>query len=439
MHLIGNSSSSTSQSESAGTGNQIQEAYAKMTSDILAERTLGEFLSEHPGELVRTGSPHFVCTVLPAHWRSNKTLPVAFKVVALGEVMDGTLVTIRAGNDENYCAELRNCTAVMKNQVAKFNDLRFVGRSGRGKSFTLTITINSNPPQVATYNKAIKVTVDGPREPRSKTRQQQQFHAFAFGQRPFLTGHFGNPLDSLQRATDPLAFRMPSMSNCQNMSQFGFNNSHHWGYGTSSGYSSWPGSLSGCTASVSTSGFNSTSLSTSFGAMPDTNGHQTNQEGVFSTSVALPDASSASTGLELEQQLMGTAHLHNGHNVIDSSSLVPKYGSECLSGGTRSLSDSSNGESPIGNDELYVGHNSHSMNSSASSFHHHHHMHHHSAGNSYHNSHYPMLPASLFYSQLYHSGSNSSRQMLDDAEQRCSNSTVSQRVTNDNAAVWRPY
>lgn len=133
MHLIGNSvGNSSSQSESAGTGNQIQEAYAKMTSDILAERTLGEFLSEHPGELIRTGSPHFVCTVLPAHWRSNKTLPVAFKVVALGEVMDGTLVTIRAGNDENYCAELRNCTAVMKNQVAKFNDLRFVGRSGRG-------------------------------------------------------------------------------------------------------------------------------------------------------------------------------------------------------------------------------------------------------------------------------------------------------------------
>ncbi|KAL1122028.1 hypothetical protein AAG570_003434 [Ranatra chinensis] len=104
-----------------------------MTSDILAERTLGDFLSEHPGELVRTGSPHFVCTGLPAHWRSNKTLPVGFKVVALGEVMDGTIVTVRAGNDENYCAELRNCTAVMKNQVAKFNDLRFVGRSGRGE------------------------------------------------------------------------------------------------------------------------------------------------------------------------------------------------------------------------------------------------------------------------------------------------------------------
>ena len=62
------------------------------------------------------------------------TLPnYCAKVIALGDVTDGTIVTLRAGNDENYCAELRNCTAVMKNQVAKFNDLRFVGRSGRGK------------------------------------------------------------------------------------------------------------------------------------------------------------------------------------------------------------------------------------------------------------------------------------------------------------------
>jgi hypothetical protein len=74
-----------------------------------------------------------VCTVLPQHWRSNKTLPIAFKVVALGDVLDGTPVTIMCGNDENFHGELRNSTAIMKNQVAKFNDLRFVGRSGRGK------------------------------------------------------------------------------------------------------------------------------------------------------------------------------------------------------------------------------------------------------------------------------------------------------------------
>lgn len=53
-------------------------------------------------------------------------------MVALGDVPDGTLVTVMAGNDENYSAELRNATAAMKNQVARFNDLRFVGRSGRG-------------------------------------------------------------------------------------------------------------------------------------------------------------------------------------------------------------------------------------------------------------------------------------------------------------------
>lgn len=56
--------------------------------------------------------------------------------MALGDVPDGTLVTVMAGNDENYSAELRNASAVMKNQVARFNDLRFVGRSGRGATST---------------------------------------------------------------------------------------------------------------------------------------------------------------------------------------------------------------------------------------------------------------------------------------------------------------
>ena len=33
----------------------------------------------------------------------------------------------------------------------------------------LTITVYTNPPQVATYQKAIKITVDGPRDPRCKS------------------------------------------------------------------------------------------------------------------------------------------------------------------------------------------------------------------------------------------------------------------------------
>lgn len=151
-------------------------------SNIMTERypnlNVKEILQEYYGaELVETGSPAIFCSMLPNHWRSNKSLPQPFKVVALDDIVDGTEVLIQAGNDENYFPNLRNNTATMKGGVAKFNDLRFVGRSGRGKSFSISITIRSSitsspmcytPDQVATYNKAIKVTVDGPREPRSK-------------------------------------------------------------------------------------------------------------------------------------------------------------------------------------------------------------------------------------------------------------------------------
>ncbi|KAF3857318.1 hypothetical protein F7725_009177 [Dissostichus mawsoni] len=140
----------------------------------MADRGMVEVISDHPGELVKTDSPNFLCSVLPTHWRCNKTLPIAFKVVALGDTPDGTLVTVMAGNDENFSAELRNATAALKNQVARFNDLRFVGRSGRGKSFTLTITVFTNPPQVATYQRAIKITVDGPREPRRHRQKMDE-------------------------------------------------------------------------------------------------------------------------------------------------------------------------------------------------------------------------------------------------------------------------
>uniref|UniRef100_A0A8C6V3F0 Runt-related transcription factor n=1 Tax=Neogobius melanostomus TaxID=47308 RepID=A0A8C6V3F0_9GOBI len=145
---------------------------AQVSKYSMAGRGVLQVLSDHSGELVKTDSPNFLCSVLPTHWRCNKTLPIAFKVIGLGDIPDGTLVTVMAGNDENYSAELRNATAAIKGQVARFNDLRFVGRSGRGKSFTLTITVFTNPPQVATYQRAIKITVDGPREPRREHRQK---------------------------------------------------------------------------------------------------------------------------------------------------------------------------------------------------------------------------------------------------------------------------
>ena len=48
------------------------------------DRSMVEVLADHPGELVRTDSPNFLCSVLPTHWRCNKTLPIAFKVLGPG-------------------------------------------------------------------------------------------------------------------------------------------------------------------------------------------------------------------------------------------------------------------------------------------------------------------------------------------------------------------
>jgi len=99
---------------------------------LIGERALEAAMRDLPEQLVRTGSPNVICSVLPEHWRVNKALPVAFHVVVLGSVEDGTTVTLAAGNDDNVCGELINATAVVYDQVARFNDLRFVARSGRG-------------------------------------------------------------------------------------------------------------------------------------------------------------------------------------------------------------------------------------------------------------------------------------------------------------------
>ncbi|VDM44154.1 unnamed protein product, partial [Toxocara canis] len=106
-------------------------------------------------KLLPTGCPNVICTALPSHWRSNKSLPSPFTVFALGPVPDGTAVTIAAGNEENSCADLRNNKTHMNGQIARFSDLRFVGKSGRGKNFHLTITIETKPAQVAIVGKAI--------------------------------------------------------------------------------------------------------------------------------------------------------------------------------------------------------------------------------------------------------------------------------------------
>lgn len=106
--------------------------------------------------LVRTGSPSIFCTPLPPHWRSNKSLPLPFRVLVLHPVADGTRVALVAGNDENICAELKNATSVIRKRVAKFNDLRFIGRSGRG---TLLLALYSTVRVLYTTHQAIRYSL----------------------------------------------------------------------------------------------------------------------------------------------------------------------------------------------------------------------------------------------------------------------------------------
>ncbi|KFB35046.1 AGAP002506-PA-like protein [Anopheles sinensis] len=70
-----------------------------------------------------------------------------------------------------------------------------------GKSFTLTITICTTLPQVTTYCKAIKVTVDGPREPRSKTKCVRD--------RKTREGDVGNAQGRDESGSSPLGTNLP--------------------------------------------------------------------------------------------------------------------------------------------------------------------------------------------------------------------------------------
>ena len=52
------------------------------TDMVMPDHLLQEFIGDQ-GELVQTGSPCILCSPLPNHWRSNKSLPVSFKVMNL--------------------------------------------------------------------------------------------------------------------------------------------------------------------------------------------------------------------------------------------------------------------------------------------------------------------------------------------------------------------
>ena len=69
------------------------------------------------GQIVCTESPNFLCSKLPRHWRTNKAMPSVFRVIALGDVADNTVVSLAASNQNVLSAELRNSVAFVKDQV----------------------------------------------------------------------------------------------------------------------------------------------------------------------------------------------------------------------------------------------------------------------------------------------------------------------------------
>ncbi|CAF2329738.1 unnamed protein product [Rotaria sp. Silwood2] len=111
-------------------------------------------------------NPYFQCSSLPSHWRKNKSLRFILRTKRHIDIKTNTRVILFAGNDYNPCATLKNNVSWFRGGQAEFNDLRFLGASGRGKKFTLTIVIETTPPQQCTYRRAIKITVDGPRKKR---------------------------------------------------------------------------------------------------------------------------------------------------------------------------------------------------------------------------------------------------------------------------------
>lgn len=133
----------------------------------------------NPGvlQLVQTDEPSVKCTKLPEFIRAKKHLGAPFCVyVAQGFVPEATRVVVEAGNFKNPCAELKNNVSRVFNGIARFDDLRFLGKSGRGTRFNVFLRFECEPRfKHAVYSNAIKVTVDGPRPPRHNNSNSNSF------------------------------------------------------------------------------------------------------------------------------------------------------------------------------------------------------------------------------------------------------------------------
>jgi hypothetical protein len=85
-------------------------------------------------DIYQTENDSVKCTKLPEFIRAKMYLGGSFCVYfSHNYVCDGTQVIIKAGNSINSNAELRNNESFVKDGIAEFKDLRFLGKSGRGK------------------------------------------------------------------------------------------------------------------------------------------------------------------------------------------------------------------------------------------------------------------------------------------------------------------
>ena len=83
------------------------------------------------------------------HWRKNKSLRFILRTKPQVDVETNTRVLLLAGNDSNPCATLKNNIGWFRDGQAEFNDLRFLGASGRGLFDAECFSFTARRPTVA--------------------------------------------------------------------------------------------------------------------------------------------------------------------------------------------------------------------------------------------------------------------------------------------------
>ena len=63
-------------------------------TDVLMPEKVVESLLGENGDLIQTGSPCILCSPLPSHWRSNKSLPAAFKVFTFQVIIYSDIIDV---------------------------------------------------------------------------------------------------------------------------------------------------------------------------------------------------------------------------------------------------------------------------------------------------------------------------------------------------------